>query len=88
MGEFLLRLQFIQAELALTVKNVSNALSTWVFGIPIYPAMVRDKLDNQAPLKIAFIHPDLGIGKKLNTRNFAFFKVNTMFDEFPAFRWS
>jgi hypothetical protein len=27
--------------------------------------MARDELDTQTPLKIAFIHPDLGIGKKV-----------------------
>jgi hypothetical protein len=58
-----------------------------VLAIPIYPAMARDKLDTQAPLKIAFIHPDLGIGKKLDLCNFTFFKVNTIFDQFPEFRW-
>lgn len=52
-----------------------------------FTAMARDKLDTQAPLKIAFIHPDLGIGKKLDLRNFTFFKVNTISDPFSEFRW-
>jgi hypothetical protein len=49
--------------------------------------MARDKLDTQAPLKIAFIHPDLGIGKKLDLHNFIFFKPTLIINHDSEFRW-